>query len=246
MLPAFPRRNRPSLSCALRIMETKILIIDDDAKLNRLLSEYFARFNYETRAVTRGDDAFILLERWLPDIIILDVMLPGMDGFEVCRRLRAKLDIPVIMLTARGDVTDRVVGLELGADDYLPKPFDPRELTARIQSVLRRGRSATAHPARFGDLAIDFAAHAASLAGRPLDLTSMEFELLALFARNPGAVLDRNIIFERLKGLDSESYDRSIDVLVSRLRQKLGDDPRGPRFLRTIRGSGYKFIAKES
>lgn len=228
-------------------MEKKILIIDDDAKLNRLLTDYFARFNFEVRAVTGGDDAFIVLERWLPDIIILDVMLPGMDGFEVCRRLRAKFEIPVIMLTARGEVTDRVVGLELGADDYLPKPFDPRELTARIQSVLRRGaRFSAAVPARFGDLEIDYSAHAAKVAGMAVDLTTMEFELLALFARNPGVVLDRDTIFERIKGLDSDTFDRSIDVLVSRLRQKLGDDPRSPRYIRTLRGAGYKFIAKVS
>ncbi len=224
-------------------MKNNILIIDDDIKLTNLLAGYLAKFNFSVRAASHPDEGLDSIEKTLPDLIILDIMLPGMDGFEVCRRIRNRHTVPIIMLTARGDVTDRIVGLELGADDYLPKPFEPRELVARIQSVLRRSSEKTGgRRLVIGDMEIDIDGHAASLGGKKLDLTTMEFDLLALFARNPGIVLDRDRIFETIKGLDDDSFDRSIDVLVSRLRGKLGDDPRNPRYLKTIRGAGYKFI----
>jgi len=229
-----------------RAMARDILIIDDDTKLARLLTEYLARFDFKCRSASTAAGGLTEISRAVPDLVILDVMLPGMDGFEVCRRIRAAHTVPVIMLTARGEVTDRVVGLEMGADDYLPKPFEPRELVARIQSVLRRSAPRAAQRiARFQGLEVDYHSRAVRVQDRPVELTAMEFEALAVFTRNPGIVLDRDRIFELLKGLDDESYDRSIDVLVSRLRQKLGDDPKAPRFLRTVRGAGYMFIAGE-
>jgi len=223
-------------------MASKVLIIDDDRKLNRLLKDYLAGFGFSVRAAEAPGQGFEELRRELPDIIILDVMLPEMDGFEVCRRIRADYSVPIIMLTARGEVTDRVVGLEMGADDYLPKPFEPRELVARMQSVLRRGGlGAPAKTFRAGGLVVDFNRRRVTVEGEEVVLTAMEFALLSLLARNRGIVLSRDLIFERLKGMDDESFDRSIDVLVSRLRQKLGDDPRRPRFLKTVRGTGYTF-----
>jgi DNA-binding response OmpR family regulator len=228
-------------------MKKNILIIDDDLKLTDLLVGYLAKFNLSAYAVSSPEAGLLRLKKALPDLVILDIMLPGMDGFEACRRIRKEHSVPIIMLTARGDVADRIVGLELGADDYLPKPFEPRELVARIQSVLRRG---TIPPDRrrihVGGLDIDFDGHTVLKQGARLELTSMEFELLSLFARNPGVVLDRDRIFESIKGLDADSYDRSVDVLISRLRAKLGDDPREPRLVMTVRGAGYKFIGEKN
>ena len=224
-------------------MKKRILIIDDDTKLNSLLADYFAKFNFEVYSATDPEQAFIKLRKSLPDIIILDVMLPGMDGFDVCRLLRKEYTVPIIMLTARGEVTDRIVGLELGADDYMPKPFEPRELVARIESVLRRsGRVMDQDKASFGRLEIDYAKHQVNIDGKQVNLTSMEFEILSLLTRNPGILMDRDQIFEKVKGLDADSFDRSIDVMISRLRSKLNDDPKNPTFVKTIWGSGYKFI----
>jgi DNA-binding response OmpR family regulator len=161
----------------------------------------------------------------------------------VVRKVREKSRVPIVMLTARGSVMDRIVGLELGADDYLPKPFEPRELVARLQAVLRRGTPPPAGDAvKVGPIEVDWEAHVARLDGRPLDLTAAEFALLALFVRNPRSALTRERIMEATRGLDWEAFDRSIDVLVSRLRQKLGDDPRRPTFIKTVRGHGYRFI----
>ncbi|TAL35337.1 MAG: response regulator transcription factor [Spirochaetes bacterium] len=227
-------------------MPRDILIIDDDKKLAGLLTEYLAKFELRCRAAHTAGDGLAQIAHAVPDLVILDVMLPGMDGFEVCRRIRASHTVPVIMLTARGELADRVVGLEMGADDYLPKPFEPRELVARIQSVLRRSSPrASSRIARFAGLEIDYHSRAVHVDGNPVELTAMEFGALAVFTRNSGIALDRDRIFELLKGLDDDSYDRSIDVLVSRLRQKLGDDPKAPRFLRTLRGTGYMFIGGE-
>ena len=227
-------------------MKGNVLIVDDDRKLGRLLTDYLAGFGFKATAVAHPDDAMRALRQAPPDIVILDVMLPDRDGFEVCREIRRDFAVPIIMLTARGEITDRVLGLELGADDYLPKPFEPRELVARIQSVLRRGAGAPAPDRlRHGRLLLDFHRREATLGGGPLDLTGMEFEVLALFARSPGKVLDRDRIMERIKGLDWEPANRSIDVLVSRLREKLGDDPRRPTFLKTVRGAGYMYIGGE-
>ncbi len=227
-------------------MKKNVLIIDDDKRLTDLLVEYLTPHGWRVEVSHNPLDALDDLEEELPDIIILDVMLPDIDGFETCRRIRAKFTVPVLMLTARGDVMDRVVGLELGADDYLSKPFEPRELIARMQSILRRmGQGNDAGTARltFGDLEMDEAARRVSVKGKALDLTFMEFELLNLLVRNAGMVLDRDRIVELLKGFDDDSFDRSIDVMISRIRTKLGDDPRSPRFIETVRSIGYRFIS---
>jgi two-component system phosphate regulon response regulator OmpR len=227
-------------------MAKTILVIDDDLKLNRLLQEYLSQHHFQVVAATHPDEGLSLLRRRKPDLVILDVMLPDQDGFEVCKQIRKESVVPIIMLTARGDVMDRVVGLELGADDYLGKPFEPRELLARIQSVLRRANpQETAEVLAAGKLTIDLAKHAANLGGAELELTAMEYEILALFMKNPGRVLDRDTLLESMRGLEWEAYDRSMDVLISRLRQKLGDDPKHPEYIKTIRGTGYMFIPKD-
>ncbi|HLA76042.1 MAG TPA: response regulator transcription factor [Vicinamibacteria bacterium] len=221
---------------------TRVLLIDDDEALNALLTEYLGRFGFSVRAVARPDEGLRALKADPPDIVVLDVMLPGMDGFAVCRKVRETSTVPIVMLTARGDVMDRIVGLELGADDYLPKPFEARELVARMQAVLRRGAKIDDETVRVGALEVNGAARAARLGGRPLELTTAEFDLLALLVRNRGRVLTRDRIMELTRGVDWESYDRSIDVLVSRLRQKLGDDARRPLFIKTVHKTGYSFI----
>ncbi|WP_300465093.1 response regulator transcription factor [Desulfobacula sp.] len=224
-------------------MKQTILIIDDDEKLNRLLEKFLGDFGMAVQSAVTPSAGLKRFKENPPDLIILDIMLPEMDGFEVCRTIRRTSRIPIIMLTARGDLTDRVVGLELGADDYLPKPFEPRELVARIQSVLRRtnptgfGKTET-----FGTLEIDFARQTVALEGHPLDLTTGEYTALSFLAVNTGKVLDRDQILNELKGIDCEAFNRTVDVTVSRLRQKLGDDPKTPRFIKTVWGSGYLFL----
>lgn len=228
-------------------MKEKILIIDDDEKLNSLLSDYLIKFGFHPLSADHPNQGLKILKEEEPNLVILDIMLPDMDGFEVCKIIRKESNIPIIMLTARGDLTDRVVGLEIGADDYLAKPFEPRELVARIQSVLRRAD----HPKKnethlvFGGLDINLENHNVMLDGQPLELTSTEFELLTLFVKHPGKVLDRDKIMDWVSGIEWESYNRSVDVLVSRLRQKLRDDPKHPVYLKTIWGTGYLFLGKE-
>jgi DNA-binding response OmpR family regulator len=225
------------------VMDSKILIIDDDAKLNRLLKSFLKDFGFQVFSATDPARGLKMIGRCSPDLVILDVMMPGMDGFEVCREIRQTSSLPIIMLTARGEVTDRVVGLELGADDYLAKPFEPRELVARIHSVLRRsGTVDDTQPAVFGPLVVDFARRAADLSGDTLDLTTNEFAALALLARNAGKVLTRDQILQELRGIDCDAFNRSVDITVSRLRQKLRDDPRAPVFIKTVWGVGYVFI----
>lgn len=222
----------------------RLLLIDDDERLNALLTEYLGRFGYAVTAATRPSVGLRALRADPPDLLVLDVMLPELDGLAVCRQVRETSRVPIVMLTARGDVADRVVGLELGADDYLPKPFEPRELVARIQAVLRRraGADAPEDVVRVGRVAVNRTTHRATLDGRPLDLTPAELELLAFLLRHRGRVLSRERIIEGTRGIDWAAFDRSIDVLVSRLRQKLGDDPRRPAYIRTVRGVGYGFV----
>ena len=174
-------------------------------------------------------------------------MLPGMDGFEVCKKIRQQSAVPVIMLTARGELMDKVVGLELGADDYLPKPFEPRELVARIHSVLRRSKKIDdALPQVFGQLEIDFSRQTAMLEDRNVELTTNEFAALALLAGNPGKVFDRDEILQELRGMDCDAFNRSVDITMSRLRQKLNDNPKSPVFIKTVWGTGYVFIGEPS
>jgi len=228
-------------------MSRTILVVDDDEKLNRLLKRFLKDFGYDIYSAVDADDGLKKVRTVMPDLIILDIMLPGMSGFDVCKRIRETSAVPIIMLTARGDVMDKVVGLELGADDYLPKPFEPRELVARIQAVLRRAQgSGTDRRRCFGPLAVDFHRRLVFLNGREVDLTTSEFAALDLLVRHAGKVLDRDEIMQALRGIDSECFNRVVDITMSRLRQKLGDDPRHPRFIKTVWGTGYTFVARES
>ncbi len=220
----------------------RVLVIDDDEELGALLVEFLGRYGMFVTTAAAPEEGLRALRTDPPDLVVLDVMLPGSDGFAVCRKVRETSRIPIVMLTARGDVMDRVLGLELGADDYLAKPFEPRELVARIQAVLRRGvPGAPDELLRAGELEVRCDARSARLRGAPVTLTTAEFDLLALLLRNRGRVLSRDRILDELRGLEWEAFDRSIDVLVSRLRHKLGDDPRRPRYVRTVWGKGYCF-----
>ena len=227
----------------------RILLIDDDAKLGELLGAYFKRFDLELVTAIHPADGLDKIQKTKPDLVILDVMLPDQDGFEVCRTIRKSSAVPVIMLTARGDVTDRVVGLELGADDYLPKPFEPRELVARIQNVLRRAApKEPENPNRLicKDLEINLERRTVDLEGASLELTTMEYQLLVLFASHPGRTFTRDEILNELRGIDAQLFSRSVDILVSRLRQKLRDTTRQPRFIKTVWGTGYTFVGEEA
>ena len=223
-----------------------ILIIDDDTQLTELLIEFLSSYKYNVVAKHTPEKGLEHLEKKGTDAVILDIMLPGMDGFQVLRKIRENSAIPVIMLTARGEVTDRIVGLELGADDYLPKPFEPRELLARIQSILRRTHSSAAivENVQFKGLKIDKNKQEVLLDDKPIFLSTTEYEALILFVEYAGETLDREFLVENLKGISWQSYDRSVDVLVSRLRGKLGETPNKTRFIKTIHGVGYKFIGE--
>ena len=226
-------------------MDSTILIIDDDEKLNRLLTDFLSEFGFKTLTAIHPEDGLKKLNRKSPDLVILDVMLPGMDGFEVCKRIRQHSLVPIIMLTARGDLMDKVVGLELGADDYLPKPFEPRELVARIHSVLRRAKKIDkTRPQSFDRLEIDLSRHVVKIDGDVVDLTTNEFTALALLAGNPGKVFNRDEILQELRGIDCDAFNRSVDITMSRLRQKLNDDPKNPAFIKTVWGTGYVFIGE--
>jgi OmpR family response regulator RpaB len=221
-----------------------ILLIDDDERLAGPLREYFARFNLNLINEVHPDAGLARLTRDNIDLVILDVMLPGMDGFEVCRTIRKNNTIPIVMLTARGDVMDRVVGLELGADDYLPKPFEPRELVARVQNVLKRTGTSLRQPGNqlhFGELEIDLESQQVCVSDNIVHLTTMEYQLLALLSKSPGKNYSRDEILNELKGIDADIYTRSVDILVSRLRQKL----RPTEFIKTVWGSGYSFVGSQ-
>ena len=225
----------------------KILIIDDDTQLTELLIEFLGSYKYEVIAIHDPKKGLAYLDKNSDiNVIILDIMLPGMDGFQVLRKIRENLSTPVVMLTARGEVTDRIVGLELGADDYLPKPFEPRELLARIQSILRRTHSSAAivENVHFIGLSIDKNKQEVLLDDNLISLSTTEYEALLLFIENSSETLDREFLVENLRGISWQSYDRSVDVLVSRLRGKLGETPNKTRFIKTIHGVGYKFIGE--
>jgi DNA-binding response OmpR family regulator len=231
MMP--PVSTEPSLA---------VLLVEDDLRLATLTREYLEGHGLAVSHVADGRRGLEEASRGRFDAVLLDLMLPGKDGLEVCRELRARSDVPILVLTARGEEADRVMGLELGADDYLAKPFSPRELLARIRAVVRRarGRAGPARAAvRVGGLHVDPAARRATLDGREIPLTGYEFALLEALARRAGRVLSREQLMEIAKGSAEESFDRSIDVHVSRLRQKLGEDPKRPRLIKTVRGVGY-------
>ena len=217
----------------------RLLLIDDDEGLAAPLATFFGRFEFALDSATKPSTGLALLRANAYDAAILDVMLPEMDGFELCRTIRRESDVPIIMLTARGDVMDRVVGLELGADDYLPKPFEPRELLARVQTVLRRARAPAGGAKRlvFDGLTIDLDRRQVHAAGAIVELTSTEFELLVLLASEPGKVFSRDEILNRLRGHEAELYTRAVDIVVSRLRKKL--EPL--ECIKTLRNAGYTF-----
>jgi DNA-binding response OmpR family regulator len=223
------------------------LLVEDDLRLASLTREYLEGHGVAVHHVADGRRGLAEALTGRFDVVLLDLMLPGKDGLEVCKEVRARSDVPVIVLTARGEEADRVMGLELGADDYLAKPFSPRELLARIRAVTRRAKGRTGPPrgaVRVGGLTVDPAAMRATLDGRELPLTAYEFALLEALARRAGRVLSREQLMELARGSAEEAFDRSIDVHVSRLRQKLGDDPKRPRLIKTVRGSGYVLAAE--
>jgi DNA-binding response OmpR family regulator len=224
-----------------------VLVVDDDAGIRDLLADYLAKQGMAVATARDGREMDERLASFAPDLIVMDLMLPGEDGLALTRRLKAARDVPVIMLSARGEDIDRIVGLEVGADDYLPKPFNPRELLARIRAVLRRrGGAATGEReaggiARFGPFALDLVAQSLSREGADIPLTQAEFTLLKLFVEHPNRALSRDQIMDWLKGFDRDPFDRSIDVRVTRLRKKLEDDAANPVYIRTVWGQGYLF-----
>ena len=231
-------------------MPLACLLIEDDRRLAELLREYLGKAEIDVRVAPDGERGLELAtsprQHW--DVILLDLMLPKLDGLEVCRRLRARRElvgVPIVMITAKGDDVDKIVGLELGADDYLAKPFNPRELLARIRAVRRRATPVAGERFRSGALEIDFAAREVTRRGERLVLTHHEFELLAQLARAAGRVLSRDQLKTAVSGEEWDSFDRSIDVHVSKLRAKLEDDPREPRWIKTVRGVGYVLAPQE-
>ncbi len=223
-------------------MTPHILLIEDDPRLAGMVSEYLGEAGFRVSIVGEGQAGLARLTREPYDALILDLMLPDMDGLEVCRQLRAKSDTPVLMLTARGDTMDRVVGLEVGADDYLPKPFEPRELLARLRAILRRRQSgASTTTLRFGRLEIDRDARIVRVDGAPRSVTGHQFTLLMALADKAGRVLSRESLMDLVRGEALEAFDRSIDVHISRIRAAIEDDPKKPRRILTVRGAGYVF-----
>jgi two-component system, OmpR family, phosphate regulon response regulator OmpR len=227
-----------------------VLLIEDDSRLAGMVGEYLGKAGYRVIHAESGSRGLAFSEREPIDVVILDLMLPDGDGLDICRQLRARSDLPVLMLTARGDPMDRVIGLEMGADDYLPKPFEPRELLARLRAILRRTRAprsatgsgaAAADVLRFGRLEVDRAAREARLDGTSCQLTSYQFALLLALAEHAGRVMSRDALMDLVKGEQIEAFDRSIDVHVSRIRAVIEDDPRKPRRIITVRGIGYVF-----
>lgn len=230
-------------------MSKSILIIDDDTKLNDLLGEYLGKNSFKTTSVEVPSDGLVKLKNNHYDLIILDVMLPEMDGFETMKQIRKDYDTPIVMLTARGEVTDKVVGLELGADDYLPKPFEPRELLARIQSVLRRSeiKLKKNENITLKNLKVDQNKRAAYYNGKDMELTSTEYELLLLFVSHNGKVLSRDEIMQNTRGISWMSFDRSVDVMVSRLRNKFKSlGSKNDKVIKTVHSVGYMFFLEEA
>src|SRR5262245_7701849 len=229
-------------------MAARVLMIDDDERLAAMVGEYLGALGIQVTTRPTAADGLTLWRHGGFEALILDVMLPDLDGFDVCRQVRAASDIPILMLTARGDETDRIVGLELGADDYLPKPFHPRELLARLRAILRRrGGVGTQRTAslRFGRLEVDRDARVVRLDGEARPLTSDQFELLWALAVNAGRVMSREALMERGRGAALEAFDRSIDVHISRIRAALEADPKHPRRIITVRGAGYVFARRQ-
>jgi two-component system alkaline phosphatase synthesis response regulator PhoP len=225
----------------------RVLVVDDDAKTVELVKLYLRRDGYRVITAYEGIEALRLAREGHPDLIVLDLMLPGINGLEICRTLRTESDVPIIMLTAKTTDQDKLVGLDLGADDYVTKPFSPRELAARVRAVLRRlpGERGPAE-IKHGELTVNFLKHEAFLEGKPLNLTTVEFKLLAALIKEPGRVFSRAQLIENALGHDFEGFDRTIDVHVLNLRRKLEPDPGHPRYIKTVYGAGYKLAEAAS
>ncbi len=230
-------------------MTQKILVVDDEPHIIELVKYNLAQEGYTVLTAHEGAEAVTKVRQERPDLVILDIMLPYVDGLEVCRQIRRESSVPIIMLTAKGGELERVVGLEIGADDYVTKPFSPRELVARVRAILRRTASEAAPaqqgPLRGGALALDPATHEVSLNGRPVDLTAKEFELLRLLLSHPNRVFTRDFLLEHIWGYDYYGSTRTVDMHISRLREKIEDDPASPTYIVTVRGVGYKFKAAD-
>ncbi len=227
-------------------MNETVLVIDDEPKITKLAQDYLERNGFRVLTVGDGQAALTLFRHERPDFVVLDLNLPGLDGLDVARTLRKESDVPIIMLTARVEETDRLIGLELGADDYITKPFSPRELVARVRAVLRRtrGEAGSEHRpglVRAGELELDLNGHRASLAGQSVHLTRSEFNLLAVLAQNPGQTFTREQLLDRLHGVVYEGFDRSVDSHIKNLRRKIEPDPLSPVYILTVYGIGYKF-----
>ena len=219
----------------------RVLVVDDEPKIVQLVRDYLERAGFAVSTARAGAEALMRARQDRPDLIVLDLGLPGLDGLEVTRQLRRDSGVPIIMLTARDDETDKVVGLELGADDYVTKPFSPRELTARVRAVLRRhALDADADVLRAGDLVLDVPRLRVEVAGRSVSLTATEYQLLTALARQPGRVFTRSQLLDAIHGVAFESYERAIDAHVKNIRRKLEPDPRAPRYLLTVYGVGYR------
>jgi two-component system phosphate regulon response regulator OmpR len=218
-----------------------LLVVDDDERLRSLLAEYLGERGFQVETAPTGEAGLARVRQGGIDLVVLDVMLPGQDGFAVCREIRTTSKLPVLMLTARGDETDRIVGLELGADDYLPKPFNPRELLARVQAILRRAEATPAEPsvARAGPVEVDLDRRVVRVNGAEIELTTTEFEILRTLVLNAGKIIPRDKVMSMARGEEWAAFERSVDVHISHLRKKLGDDPKTPALIKTVRGVGY-------
>ena len=224
-------------------MNETVLVVDDEPKIVKQARDYLEKSGFRVVEAADGKTALARARHERPDLIVLDLNLPGMDGLDVCRALRRKSDVPIIMLTARVEETDRLIGLELGADDYITKPFSPRELVARVRAVLRRVRGGVRQPGliRSGEMEIDLRGHSVTLAGETIHLTRTEFNLLATLAQHPGQTFTRAQLLDRLHGVAWDGFDRSVDAHIKNLRRKLEPDPVEPRYVLTVYGIGYKF-----
>lgn len=224
-------------------MTQKVLVVDDELEIVRLVRAYLERAGFAVVTAAEGREALAVFRHERPNLVVLDLNLPELDGLDVCRQIRRTSDVPIIMLTARIEETDRLIGLELGADDYVVKPFSPREIVARVRAVLRRTEGTPVRPEVIsaGGVRLDFTRRTASVNDRPLDLTTMEFDLLAALVEHPGQVFSRQELLDRVQGNAYEGYERTIDVHIKNLRKKLGDDSQDPGFIETVRGVGYRF-----
>lgn len=239
---------RPAAMNASTQDRLAVLLVEDDERLARFVVEFFEKHGVTTTLVSNGDDAIRAAARSTYDAVVLDIMIPGSDGISVCKTLRERSSVPILFVTARTEESDRVLGLEVGADDYVPKPFSPKELLARVRAAVRRARGELGPKAavlNVGGLTLDLERRVVTRGGKPIDLSSREIELLRIFMEHTGRVLPRERIVELLHGSAEDAFDRSIDVAVHRLRHKLSDDPTKPQLLKTVRGAGYVFVDGE-